>query len=83
MEIQSSVLSFFVEGLFSPRGNTDVSVQVPFSNLKKRDEDYIPENIGVDKKGGRSIFLRGQAGSDGNVQFKLDLFKRFQKEKEK
>lgn len=82
MEIQSSVLSFFVEGLFSPRGNTDVSVQVPFNNLKKRDEDYIPENIGVDKKGGRSIFLRGQTGSDGNVQFKLDLFKKFQKDKQ-
>ncbi len=82
MEIQSSVLSFFVEGLFSPRGNTDVSVQVPFSNLKKRNEDYIPENIGVDKKGGRSIFLRGQPGKDGNVQFKLDLFKKFQKNKE-
>ncbi len=82
MEIQSSVLSFFVEGLYSTRGNTDVSVQVPFNNLKKRDEDYIPENIGVDKKGGRSIFLRGQPGKDGNVQFKLDLFKRFQKEKE-
>ncbi len=83
MEIQSSVLSFFVEGLYSSRGNTDVSVQVPFNNLKKRDDDYIPENIGVDKKGGRSIFLRGQPGKDGNVQFKVDLFKRFQKEKEK
>ena len=81
MEVQSSVLSFFVEGLYSPRGNTDISIQVPFSNLKKRDDDYKPENIGVDKKGGRGIFLRGQPGSDGNIQFKLDLFKRFQKEK--
>ncbi len=83
MEIQSSVLSFFVEGIYSQRGNTDLSVQVPFNNLKKRDEDYIPENIGVDQKGGRSIFLRGQPGKDGNVQFKLDLFKKFQKDKEK
>ena len=82
MEIQSSVLTFFVEGLFSQRGNTDISVQVPFSNLKKRGEDYKPENIGVDKKGGRSIFLRGQPGSDGNIQFKLDLFKKYQKDKE-
>jgi hypothetical protein len=55
-------------------------VQVPFSNLKKRDTDYQPENIGIDKKGGRSIFLRGQPGEDGNIKFKLDLFKRYQKE---
>lgn len=82
MEIQSSVLTFFVEGLFSQRGNTDISVQVPFSNLKKREADYKPENIGVDKKGGRSIFLRGQPGSDGNIQFKLDIFKKYQKDKE-
>ena len=82
MEIQSSVLSFFVEGLYSPKGKTDVSVQVPFNNLKKRDEDYIPENIGVENKGGRSIFLRGQTGNDGTVQFKLDVFKKFQKDKE-
>ena len=82
MEIQSSVLSFFVEGLYSQRGNTDISIQVPFSNLKKRAEDYKPENIGVDKKGGRAIFLRGQPGSDGNIQFKLDLFKKYQKDKE-
>jgi hypothetical protein len=82
MEIQSSVLSFFAEGVFSQKGNTDISVQVPFSNLKKRETDYEPENIGVDKKGGRSIFLRGQPGDDGNIKFKLDLFKRYQKDNE-
>ena len=84
MEIQSSVFSFFVEGLFNPRGgNTDISVQVPLSNLKKRKEDYVPANIGVDKKAGSSIFLRGQPGKDGNIAFKLDLFKRYKKENEK
>ncbi len=80
MEIQSSVLTLFFEGLYSPAGNTDVSVQVPLSNLKKRDEDYEPQNIGTDKKGGRSIFLRGQTGKDGNVDFKLDVFKKYFKD---
>jgi hypothetical protein len=81
MEIQSSVLSLFVEGIYSKKGTTDLSIQIPLSNLKKRNEDYNPENIGVDKKGGRSIFLRGQRGEDGNIKFKLDLFKRYDKEK--
>ena len=81
MEIQSSVLSFFVEGLYSQKGNTDISIQVPLNNLKKRKDDYKPENIGTDKKAGRSIFLRGKPGKDGNIQFKLDLFKKYQKDK--
>ncbi len=81
MEIQSSVLSFFIEGLYSQKGKTDISIQVPLNNLKKRKDDYKPENIGTDKKGGRSIFLRGQPGKDGNIQFKLDLFKKYQKNK--
>ncbi len=80
MEIQSSVLSLFVEGLYSMKKNSDISIQIPLSNLKKRDEDYIPENIGTDKKGGRSIFLRGKPGSDGSIDFKLDLFKKYFKD---
>jgi hypothetical protein len=81
MEIQSSVFSMFVEGVYSNRGNTDISIQVPLSNLKKRKADYVPENVGSDAKGGRSIFVRGQPGSDGSIKFKLDLFKRYQKDK--
>jgi hypothetical protein len=82
MEIQSSVISLFVEGTYKRGSGSDISIQIPLSNLKKRNEDYNPVNIGTDKKGGRSIFLRGQTGSDGNVNFKLDLFNKFKKEKE-
>ena len=60
-------------------GNTDVSIQVPLNNLKKREADYKPENIGSDAKAGASIFIRGKPGEDGNVKFKLDLFKKFRK----
>ena len=81
MEIQSTVMSLFVEGIYSKKGTTDLSIQVPLSNLKKRDDDYNPENIGVNKKTGGGIFLRGKPGEDGNIKFKLDLFKRYDKEK--
>ncbi|MEJ7626805.1 MAG: AsmA-like C-terminal region-containing protein [Ferruginibacter sp.] len=83
MEIQSTVLSMFVEGVYSQKGGTDMSIQVPLNNLKKRAADFNPENIGADKKGGRSIYIRGRPGADGNVAFKLDLFNKFDKEKEK
>jgi hypothetical protein len=81
MEIQSTVMSLFVEGIYNQKGTTDLSIQVPLSNLKKRDEDYNPENIGVHKKVGGSIFLRGKPGEDGNIKFKLDLFNKYDKEK--
>lgn len=81
MEIQSSVLTLFVEGIYSKKAGSDLSIQIPLNNLKKRDEDYNPVNIGTKAKVGRSIFLRGKTGSDGNVNFKLDLFNKFQKEK--
>ena len=81
MEIQSSVMSMFVEGIFSNKGNTDISIQVPLSNIHKRGADFNPENIGTEKKGGSSIHLRGRPGPDGNIKFKLDLFNKFKKEK--
>ena len=83
MEIQSSVMSMFVEGVYNKKGTTDISIQVPLSNIHKRGADYNPENIGTDKKPGSSIHLRGRPGADGNIKFKLDLFNKFKKEKEK
>lgn len=83
MEIESTVLSMYVEGTYSMKGTTDMSIQIPLSNLKKRSEDYNLENTGTDKKAGPSIFIRGQPGPDGNIQFKPDFFNKFKKSKEK
>ena len=83
MEIQSSVMSMFVEGVYNKKGTTDISIQVPLSNIHKRGADFNPENIGTEKKAGSSIHLRGRPGPDGNIKFKLDLFNKFKKEKEK
>ncbi len=79
MEINSSVLSLFIEGVYSPKGNTDVSIQVPLSNLKKRKKDYKPQNQGTDKGGGMSVFIRATTGSDGKIHIKYDPLKRFRK----
>ncbi|MDQ3681451.1 MAG: DUF3971 domain-containing protein, partial [Bacteroidota bacterium] len=83
MEIQSNVFTMYVEGVYSMKGNTDMSIQVPLSNFKKRGVDYKPENTGTNKKVGTSLFIRGRPGADGNIQFKADLFNKFKKGKEK
>ena len=83
MEIQSNVLSIYVEGVYSTKGNTDMSIQIPLSNLKKRDAGYKPVNEGIDKRAGPSLYLRGRPGADGSIQFKPELLHIFRKSKDK
>lgn len=80
MEIQSSVLTMFVDGVYSNRGNTDLQIRLPLSNLRKRGKDFNPENLDETAKKGSSILLRGRPGDDGNIRFKLDLFNKYRKE---
>ncbi|MEO6167383.1 MAG: AsmA-like C-terminal region-containing protein [Chitinophagales bacterium] len=81
MQIQSSLITLYAEGTYGFAGGTDMSIQIPLSNLKKRDKDYKPKNVGPDTKLGPSIFLRARDGSDGKIQISYDPFKDFYKEK--
>jgi hypothetical protein len=82
MEINSSVLSLYVEGTHSKK-ETDISIQVPLSNLKNRDKDYKPENTGTGKSGGMSVFVRAKTDETGKIKIKYDPFKRFRKSDKK
>ncbi len=79
MEIQSNVLTMFTEGTYAMNGNSDITIQLPLSNLRKRDAAYTPRNKGVNQKTGASIFLKGNTGADGNIQFTLDVLHRLRK----
>ncbi len=72
MEIQSSVLSLFLEGKYSLDNDTNLSIQVPLSNLKKRDKGYVPKNVGVDAKVGASVFLIAKGMPDGKTEISYD-----------
>ncbi len=67
MEIQSTVLTLFLEGKYSLDNDTNLSIQVPLSNLKKRDKGYVPKNIGVDAKIGPSVYLLAKGTPDGKT----------------
>lgn len=81
MEIQSTVLSFFVEGRYSFTDSTSLSVQIPLSNLKKRDKNFKPKNIGTHAKAGPSVFLHVHRDKDINSKIKIDYdpFKKWAK----
>lgn len=79
MEVQSTVISLFVEGRYSLADSTDLSIQLPLSNLKARDKSYMPKNVGTDSKVGPSVFLRARRDDKGNMAISYDMFKRFRK----
>ena len=67
MEIQSKVLSMYVQGIYSMKGTIDMSIQIPLSNLENVKTIMIPTMTGVDKKAGPSLYIRGRPVADGNI----------------
>ena len=76
MEIQSTVLSMFVEGTYNMKKGADLSIQVPLSNLKGANSDSLLTNKGVDSKTGISARLRAKTGDDGKLKISWDPFKK-------
>jgi hypothetical protein len=79
MEVQSSVLSLFLEGKYSLDQDTDLSIQIPLSNLKKRDKDFVPKNVGVDTKVGPSVFLVARTNAEGKTDISYEGIRRKKK----
>lgn len=81
MEVQSTIFTLYVEGRYSLVDSTDLSIQVPLNNLKTRNQHIPPENIGIDKRVGASVFLRAHKGKEGTTVVTYDPFMRFKKKK--
>ncbi|BAV09772.1 AsmA-like C-terminal region [Filimonas lacunae] len=79
MEIQSTVMTLYVEGLYSLRGNTDISIQIPLHSFLSTPQEK-PKNKGAHAKMGASIHLRARPDLKGNIKIGLDLFKKYRKE---
>jgi hypothetical protein len=73
MEIHSTVLTMFVEGMYNMKTGPDLSIQVPLSNLKAS-KDSLLQNKGIFSKTGVSARLRAQRGEDGKIKISWDPF---------
>jgi len=80
MEIRSTAVSLYVEGIYSFANNTDLSIQIPLKDQKKDQKD-TPENKGVNAKTGMSVFLRARDDKDGKLKITYDLLGRFRNKK--
>lgn len=75
MEVESNVFRLFLEGNYGLKGkNTDLLIQVPFSNFNKRNfsEEDMPVNKGIGKSP-KNIWLRAMNNEEGKVKLTLTL----------
>ncbi len=76
MEIRSNVVVLFAEGIYDTKKGTDMSLQVPLSNLSKAENDI--KNTG---KVGLNVRLRAKTGADGKLGISWDPFNNATKER--
>ena len=82
MEIRSSVLTMFVNGMYNTKTGPDMSIQVPLSNLKANTDSVIV-NKGTQRNQGISVRLRVRRGADGKLDVSWDPFNKANKEMDK
>lgn len=70
MEIRSNVVTLFVEGVYDTKKGTDMSIQVPLSNLSKSENASL-KNTG---RVGLNIRLRAKTADDGKLKVSWDPF---------
>ena len=83
MEIQSTVFTMFVEGVYGLTTGTDLSVQIPLNNLTKNKSAFTLKKKDINRKTGVSLWLRAKTSDNGKAKISWDPFKRGVKEREK
>ena len=58
LEIGSNVLNLYVvNGLYNIKGNSNINILIPWSNLKRRGKNYIPKNTGESAENTKGVKL--------------------------
>lgn len=56
-EIASNVLNFYLEGIYSFKGISNINMRVPWNNLRSRSKDFVPVNFGKEGVNARALKL--------------------------
>ncbi|MDO8999612.1 MAG: AsmA-like C-terminal region-containing protein [Bacteroidota bacterium] len=57
LEIASNVLNLFVSGVYNFKGNSNINILIPWSNLKKRQKDHTPKNSNQSAENSKGLKL--------------------------
>ncbi|WP_025764182.1 AsmA-like C-terminal region-containing protein [Dyadobacter tibetensis] len=82
MEVESNVMTLFVDGVYSFGNKTNINIQIPLSNLKRRDSTYVLNPNDPSRKEGTNVYLRAEDDGSGEVNIKLAFRKKKDKLKE-
>ncbi|HET9278060.1 MAG TPA: AsmA-like C-terminal region-containing protein, partial [Flavitalea sp.] len=74
MEIRSTALILFAEGVYDVKKGTDMSIKFPIRNMVKKNDSI--DLISSDIKTGPSIRVRAKTGDDGKLKISWDPFRR-------
>lgn len=80
MEIESNVMTLFVEGIYSFGNKTNLNIAIPLSNLSRRDSTYELNPHDPKNKKGARVYLRA-VDENGEVNIKLAFRKKKSKDK--
>ncbi|MBS1638341.1 MAG: AsmA family protein [Bacteroidetes bacterium] len=70
LEIASNVLNLYVDGIYNFKGESNINLKIPWNNLKKRGENYVPRNMGKAGEDVKSLKLNYH-GFPGKLKLSL------------
>ena len=76
MKVQANVLYFFLDGVYSLGTKTNLSIQIPMNNLKRKAPKNHLEIREIEDVKGQILFLRAVSEGD-DVRIRYDKMKRF------
>ncbi|GHB64505.1 AsmA-like C-terminal region-containing protein [Persicitalea jodogahamensis] len=76
MKVQANVLYFFLDGVYSFGNKTDLSIQIPMNNLKRKAPQNQLEIREIEDVKGQILYLRAINEGD-EVRIRYDKMKRF------
>lgn len=77
MKVESNILYFFLDGIYSFGNKTNLSIQIPMSNLRRKDPNSSLAIREVEDIKGDIIFLRAR-DEGGEVRIRYDKLMRYQ-----
>jgi hypothetical protein len=75
MEIESNVVTLFMDGIYSFGNKTNINIGIPLRNLRKRDSTYVLNPNDEQNKNASKIYLRA-VDQNGEVVIKLAFKKK-------
>ncbi|MBL7913461.1 MAG: hypothetical protein JNL49_00310 [Bacteroidia bacterium] len=82
MKINSSVMEMYVEGAYFLDGRADMDIQVPLSNLQRRDWEEISENVSDEGEKGMNVYIKAETDEKGELHFKYNPLKKIRDKRE-